>query len=349
MHAFAAARGRDGKPAFALPLAFSSDDPAWLALDRLSMRDWLLQNGYDADSLHWYVDYGCRDDYGTGYAETSAWAGIHYFASRDGEAANAQHDNVLTWPEGNGWLTRRLAERLTAQLRLGQMVYRIGEDGRAVDVYDAAKRETLRYRTEKLVWAGPVGLLPRLWPQLPSDWAAAARGIEYAPWLVANLTLSALPSDFGHAPLSWDNVLYQSQGLGYVVATHQSLQSRPEATVLTYYRALTEATPSVARQWLWRRSQREWAEAILADLARAHPDIRELCTRLDVWRWGHAMARPTPGFLDPARQALRRPAANVALAHADVGGVSLFEEAQYWGVEAARWILNGDPGQDRRN
>ncbi|MFC4159897.1 FAD-dependent oxidoreductase [Chitinimonas lacunae] len=341
MHRFASLHGADGRPAFALPLALSSDDPSLLALDRISMRDWLQRNGYDAPSLHWYIDYGCRDDYGTSYAETSAWAGIHYFASRDGEAANASHDTVLTWPEGNGWLVQRLVERFAARLRLGQMVYRIGADGREVDVYDAERRETLRYRIDRLVWAGPVGLLPRLWPQLPAVWAAAARRIDYAPWLVANLTLSQLPQDLGHAPLSWDNVLYQGQGLGYVVATHQSLQMRPMATVLTYYRALTEVSPAAGRQWLWQRSQPEWAQAILADLARAHPEIGEICTRLDVWRWGHAMARPTPGFLAPERRALRQPTSHVALAHADVGGISLFEEAQYWGVEAARWILDG--------
>jgi hypothetical protein len=34
--------------------------------------------------LRWYLDYCCRDDYGAGIATVSAWAGIHYFASRHG-------------------------------------------------------------------------------------------------------------------------------------------------------------------------------------------------------------------------------------------------------------------------
>ena len=49
-------------------------------------------------------DYSCRDDYGAGIAQVSAWAGVHYFASRRGRAANADRDAVVTWPEGNGWL-----------------------------------------------------------------------------------------------------------------------------------------------------------------------------------------------------------------------------------------------------
>lgn len=31
--------------------------------------------------------------------ETSAWAGIHYFASRNGRGANTESQDVITWPE----------------------------------------------------------------------------------------------------------------------------------------------------------------------------------------------------------------------------------------------------------
>ena len=39
------------------------------------------------------------------------------------------------------------------------------------------------------------------------------------------------------------------------------------------------------------------ARYILNDLARAHPDIRECVSRIDVMRFGHAMARPVPGSI----------------------------------------------------
>ena len=49
---------------------------------------------------------------------------------------------------------------------------------------------------------------------------------QYVPWLVANLFLrdggapgSSLAAAF---PSGWDNVLYESPSLGYVVATHQT-------------------------------------------------------------------------------------------------------------------------------
>jgi hypothetical protein len=78
------------------------------------------------------------------------------------------------------------------------------------------------------------------------------------------------------------------------------------------------------------------AEHALADLERAHPDLRECVSRVDVMRHGHAMPRPTPGFL-AQRTAWWNPPrdARVLYANSDVSGLSLFEEAQYRGIVAA--------------
>ncbi len=79
------------------------DQVAATPLDKVSMAQWLSEEGLDSPWLRWLVDYGCRDDYGARAGDTSAWAGIHYFASRA-----PQETGPLTWPEGNGWITRRL-------------------------------------------------------------------------------------------------------------------------------------------------------------------------------------------------------------------------------------------------
>ena len=88
--------------AFAVPMG---DEIAATPLDEVSMAQWLSREGLDSPWLRWLVDYGCRDDYGARAGDTSAWAGIHYFASRA-----PQETGPLTWPEGNGWITRRLLE-----------------------------------------------------------------------------------------------------------------------------------------------------------------------------------------------------------------------------------------------
>jgi protoporphyrinogen oxidase len=336
-------RGQDGRRAFALPMALSSRDPALLALDRIDMRAWLLQHGLDAAPLHWYVNYACRDDYGTDYAQTSAWAGLHYYCSRDGRAQDAESDQVLTWPEGNGWLVTQLQQRLLANLTTAALAHRIEttRDGIALDVLDLRSNATTRWHAKQLIFASPAFVLPHLCPALSAAHAAAARSVTHAPWLVANLTLRELPPERGGATLAWDNVLYDSAALGYVVATHQSLRTQPGPTVLTYYWALTHAAPEVARKQLFDIPWSAWAQRILADLERPHPGIGKQVERLDIMRWAHAMARPTPGAIWHAqRQVLQQGLPRLHVAHADASGFSIFEEANYRGVGAAERAMN---------
>lgn len=346
MAEFKTARDLLGRRAFALPVAHASMDLRWLGLDRMTMQEWLLANGFDSRRLHWYVNYACRDDYGSDYRHASAWAGIHYFACRDGEAANAAHDTVLTAPEGNGWIVKRLAERLRDRIVTGALTWRLAQDAKGVtaDVLLAAENRSVRFRADRAIWASPLFVLDKVAIDLPPAIAAVARAGTYAPWLVANLTLREPPGHGAGAPLAWDNVIYGAEGLGYVLATHQTIRAAPGPTVLTYYRALADRPPQEARELLLTASRAAWAEAILAELAKAHPDIRVLTERLDVHRHGHAMVRPLPGVVhDEARRALGSGRnggwGRVHFAHADLSGLSLFEEANHWGVAAADSVL----------
>jgi hypothetical protein len=81
----------------------------------------------------------------------------------------------------------------------------------------------------------------------------------------------------------------------------------------------------------------------MADLMTAHPGIAAQAQRLEVMRWGHAMVRPGPGFLwGPARRAAQESLGNALhFAHSDLGGMSLFEEANWFGVKAAEQALKG--------
>jgi len=335
-------RDASGRYAFALPVALSSREAKWRALDRITMRTWLLENGYDAPGLHWYVNYACRDDYGTNYAAASAWAGLHYFACRTGVAANAASDAVLTAPSGNGWIVKALAARLGEKLLSGATVFRLSQhrQGVTADVWLSRENRAVRVEAGRAIWSSPLFLLPHIAEALPPAIASTARAGSYAPWLVANLTLEAMPADGAGAALAWDNVIYGSAGLGYVVATHQRLQRDIGPSVLTYYHALSDTEPQVARQRLMTASREEWASAILAELARVHADLPRLTRRLDVFRNGHAMIRPVPGVIGaPGRVALAQGWGRVQFAHADLSGLSLFEEANYQGVRAAEATL----------
>src|SRR5262249_25076023 len=82
MDGFAAKKDPRGRRASAIPTRLSADDPDLVALDRLTMREWLLANGFASKRLLWLTEYGCRDDFGTNLDSVSAWAGVHYNAAR---------------------------------------------------------------------------------------------------------------------------------------------------------------------------------------------------------------------------------------------------------------------------
>jgi hypothetical protein len=162
---------------------------------------------------------------------------------------------------------------------------------------------------------------------------------QYGTWMVANLFLKDRPVTRGF-PLAWDNVLYESPSLGYVVATHQRGLDRGP-TVFTYYYPMCDADPRAARSKLLEMDWRGCADVALTDLSRAHPDIRSLVDRLDVMRWGHAMIRPRPGFIwGGARAAAARPYRGIHFANTDLSGVALFEEAFHHGIRAANEVLS---------
>jgi len=131
-----------------------------------------------------------------------------------------------------------------------------------------------------------------------------------------------------------------SPTLGYVDAMHQTLESHVEHTVWTYYWALAEGQPGANRQFLLKQDWNYWKEAILDDLERVHPDIRQCVSRIDVMRFGHAMARPKPGAIfSRERRKLAALEGRLLFANSDLSGFSIFEEAQYRGVRAAEKTL----------
>jgi len=332
---FSRRRDGQGRPAFALPIAYSAQDADLLALDRISFTQWLDRQGWTSPVLRAHVRYACRDDYGTEPAEVSAWAGIHYFASRRGFTADGAGDNELTWPEGNGRLTRLMADRLGDRIATGQVVFRARSDeGRAmVDVFDVARGASIRYRANAVILAMPHFIASRLL----GEKADAAH--SYAPWLVANVTVDRAPAGKGSA-LAWDNVSATSASLGYVVATHQSA-SREGPTVLSWYMALSDMPPASARRLLVERPDADWRLLVRDDLLGMNPDLDGAIRSIDLWKWGHAMIRPTPDFLwqvaPRLRAAIRPP---FFRAHSDLSGLSLFEEAHYQGMAAAEAALS---------
>ena len=202
-------------------------------LDAQPFASWLDQRQLNDVQLRWYLDYCCRDDYGAGTAEVSAWAGLHYFASRHGfhppGAESGEREAVLTWAEGNAWLVDRMAEAIPGRIHTGRTVLRV-EAGRhevEIQAWNEKTDAPERWIAQQVVLATPLFISNKLTGgALPALQAAAAQ-VQYAPWLVTNLQLSAPLLQRLGAPLSWDNVIYGSPALP---AIHHSRHDRTSIT-----------------------------------------------------------------------------------------------------------------------
>jgi Flavin containing amine oxidoreductase len=188
------------------------------------------------------------------------------------------------------------------------------------------------WTADRVVMAIPLFIAARVVQSPPAALTEAAAVLSYAPWLVANLHLHAPLLPRTGAPPSWDNVIYGSSALGYVDAQHQGLSPVVKETVLTAYHAL----PTAQRGAMLNDNASTWAMHVLQQLAPAHPDIQRRVQRIDLMRWGHAMAIPRPGVHHhPALLALRAARGRLRFAHADLAGYSVFEEAFTAGCEVA--------------
>jgi predicted NAD/FAD-dependent oxidoreductase len=329
--------------------------------EQMSFAAWLDAQGLRQPQLRWYLDYCCRDDYGAGPEEVSAWAGIHYFASRHGFALpggeGAPHgeaggeSQILTWPQGNGWLSARLARHAQSQLQPGCLVYAAApqDGGWQIEVLrfdgEGARRET--WRGTQLLLACPLFVAARLLGSAaPPALTALMPRLRYAAWMVANVYVPEPLEELPGQPRSWDNVVYGSKALGYVDARHQDTAPLPPSarpTVLTWYAAYGGSAE--AKRALLDKTWAACAAEALDDLRKAHADIGRRARRVDVMRYGHAMLIPSPGLRsDPALAALGRPPAErgalarLHFAHADLSGYSVFEEAFTWGTRVGQRI-----------
>ncbi|MBS1793249.1 MAG: FAD-dependent oxidoreductase [Acidobacteria bacterium] len=337
-------RDAEGRRAFALPVAECSRDPQVLALDKISFGDWLRQQNFKSERLFWYCDYATRDDYGLKLDNASAWAGLFYFCSRVRKSGE-ESQPFITFPEGNGHFVNYLSEKVKDKIRLRTLAIEIVPREKGVDVVylDVDKNELRGLHAEKAIYAAPLFTAKYLIRDFRQSPPAFVKEFEHNAWFVANIFLKDRPKNrfTKDYPLSWDNVIYESPGLGYVNATHQKGMDYGPAVFTYYYPMCAEQD---GRAKLFGLGHRELCDIILTDLTRAHPNLRELTERIDVMRWGHAMISPRPGFLwSGARDEAQKPFRDIYFAHSDLSGLALFEEAFYHGVRAANEILGTKP------
>ncbi|MEP0345409.1 FAD-dependent oxidoreductase, partial [Rhodopirellula bahusiensis] len=197
MSDFAQTRDANDKSWFVLPTSRASDDPESLALDQLSMSQWMQSREFDSPRLLWLVDHSCRDDYGLRADQTSAWAGIFYFASRMLDPSQSTESApVLTWPEGNCFLVDQLVRKIGDRIETDQAVLSMSELDSGTLSLNALNTQTQKrsnVTADSVILAVPQFIACRLLTdslgEVKQNRIEMAQSFQYGSWLVANIVL----------------------------------------------------------------------------------------------------------------------------------------------------------------
>ena len=248
------------------------------------------REGLDSPWLRWIVDYACRDDYGARAATSSAWAGIHYFAAarRPTRPARSPGQRATAGSLRACWSGSADA------CKPAQLVYRSSAARRAVAV--VTPRAALDGRRRDLRRA------PMLVASRIVEGAPPRRTSVYSPWLTANLTLDRWPQERGIRSGVGQRDLRLARARLRRRDTPEPAHPRA-ADGLDLLLGARGGSPVAARHWLLAQDWSSLKDRILADLSRAHPDIRNASpasTSADGPRDGPADAG-IPGLARPER------------------------------------------------
>jgi phytoene dehydrogenase-like protein len=349
-------------------------DPALVeALDRLSFRRFLespaLQRkiygrtvgpiapiGWEA------IEYYCWGAFGTTARETSAYHGLNFFAAEFGD--------ILVFPGGNGFITRRLDERVrqngSARIQTGVWALRVEREAEGFAVTTWEKGTLHRYLSRAVVFSAPLFLAPKIVPSLPEAQRKAISTLEYRSYLVANALLRR-PADriFRHQAFRNGYELTRVHGIDVAKVAAEDISKQkvysdailadfpigrhPTHAVLTVYRPY----PYVAGQPdLLNATYDEMEAEIRRELAAGlgpHGLRTDDIEAIRLARWGHPMIVTRPGQLaDGTMRAAAQSQPGLYFAHTDVQGAPAYENALAAAFDAVESVTTHLAAVDRR-
>ena len=328
-------------------------DPALVeALDRVSFKAFLETQALQRkiygrwvgaiSPLGWEaIEYYCWGAFGTTARETSAYHGLNFFA--------AEYGDVLVFPGGNGFITKRLRERIDqhapGRVRTGSWVLRIAKDGDVYNVTTWENEKLHQFRSRSVVFAAPLFLAPKVLPSLPEPQKKAIGTLSYRGYLVANVLLKRPASGiFTNRVFHNGYELTRVHGMNVgttptetisnakvysdaILADFASRRS-PTHTVLTVYRPYPLDS---GRSTLFGASYEELETEVRREVIagfRWHGLRANDIEGVRLTRWGHPMIVARPGQLaDGTLKTAAQPQPGLWFAHTDMQGAPAYENA----------------------
>ena len=197
--------------------------------------------------------------------------------------------------------------------------------------------QPVKLRAKTAVFAAPRFMAKYLVPEM-EDRSEEFSSFRYAAYAVANVHVTSTPADLAYCNEGHGGDFFITD---FIVADWAGLDdpanaplSRPN--ILTAYAPLIE---SGARGGLLTQPLSFYEDKILADLETMAPGVTDTVTQFDLYRWGHPLVIPYPGFLfSEARRNSRLPVGKIQFAGHETEGIPFIDNAIMGGILAAEAV-----------
>lgn len=287
------------------------------------------------------IEYYCWGAFGTTSRETSAYHGLNFFAAEFGD--------VLVFPGGNGFITKRLDERIRQTkpdaIRTGVWTLRIERDGDGFVATTWENGRIHRHRGRAVVFGAPLFLAPRIIPSLAEDQRKAIDTLAYRSYVVANVLLKRPARRiFTHRAFRSGYELTRVHGIDVAKVPAEEISGRKVYSDAILADFVTSPHPTHAVLTVYRPYPYEAGRTSL--LGMSYDDIEAEIRRevlagfgphglragdiegVRIARWGHPMIVTRPGQLaDGTIRTAATSQPGLYFAHTDTQGAPAYENS----------------------
>jgi protoporphyrinogen oxidase len=300
-------------------------------LDSVALSHYL--DGYALEIKQWWDAYG-PSNWGATSDDTSAQVAVEEFKD-----INAEEDNRLTLPGGNGAFSAKLAATLQAkhaqQMIADATIVTVTQQKSEVHVTYVAGGELHTVATQHVVMATPKFITARLVAGLPDAQHEAMLAYRYCPYPVINMIFDK--PVYNRAYDTW----CPGNAFSDFIVADWVLQKQPgyvqKNNILTFYAPLAEAQRSTLLQV---DSCQRLATRVLADFRKLQPEFSSAePVEVHLYRRGHPMFLPAPGNFTKVIPLANQPFERIYFANTDsVGPISEVSGAVEAAQKASEWV-----------
>lgn len=271
--------------------------------------------GYAPEVRQWWDGYG-PSNWGARTEDTSALVGLAEVRNIAGERAG---DARVTWPGGNGAITRRLGEILLPhhgeRMKSGATIVRVEQRKKEVHVtyVDEGKLTTVAARA--VIMATPKFITRRVVAGLPAAQDEAMKKIRYIPYPVVNLIFDKPVFNGGYDTWCPGNTFTDFIVADWTVRNQPGYKQK--YNILTFYTPLLE---SARVKLLTEEGSRDVAASVLRDFQKLLPGSNADPLEVRIYRRGHPLYMTTPGNFTRVQPIVRQPLGRIVFANTDCEG-----------------------------